>query len=54
MTRKINGVFKIRSGYLPQAKLTNIYRKITLLLTKPIAPADNPAQLEFNCSGHSV
>ena len=20
---------------------------------KPIAPADNPAQLEFNCSGHS-
>jgi hypothetical protein len=20
---------------------------------KPFAPADNPAQLEFNCSGHS-
>ena len=20
---------------------------------KPIAPADNPAQLEFNCSGHN-
>ena len=20
---------------------------------KPIAPADNPAQVEFNCSGHS-
>ena len=48
--RIINGVFKIGSRYLSQAKHTNIYRSHTVTY-KPIEPADNPAQLEFNCSG---
>ena len=45
-------MFKIRSRYLSQTQYTDIYRSHTVTY-KPIAPAEHPAQLEFNCSGHS-
>ena len=51
--RIINGVFKIGSRYLSQAQHANIYLNSHTVKYKPIAPADNSAQLEFNCSGHS-
>jgi len=47
-----NGVFKIGSGHLPQAQHTNICRKSHTITYKPIAPVENPAELEFNFLGH--
>jgi len=46
-------VFKIGSVYLPQAHHKSSIVNSHTVTYEPIAPADNPAQLEFNCSGHS-
>ena len=46
-------MFKIGSGYLPRAQHTNINLNSHTATYKPIAPAENPARLEFNCAGHS-
>jgi len=43
----------LKSGldiFLKRSMQTSVVNTVTY---KPIAPADNPAQLEFNCSGHS-
>jgi hypothetical protein len=45
----------LKSGldiFLKRSIQTSIVNSYTVTY-KPIAPADNPAQLEFNCSGHS-
>ena len=45
----------LKSGlhiFLKRSIQTSIVNSHTVTY-KPIAPADNPAQLEFNCSGHS-
>ena len=38
--------------FLKRSIQTSIVNSYTVTY-KPIAPAENPAQLEFNCSGHS-
>ena len=38
--------------FLKRSIQTSIVNSHTVTY-KPIAPADNPAQFEFNCSGHS-
>jgi hypothetical protein len=38
--------------FLRRSIKTSVVKSHTVTY-KPIAPADNPAQLEFNCSGHS-
>ena len=38
--------------FLKSSIQTSIVNRQTVIY-KPIAPADNPAQMEFNCSGHS-
>jgi len=46
-------VFEIRCSYLPQACIqTSLINSHTVTYI-PIGPADNPAQLEFMCFGHS-
>jgi hypothetical protein len=45
----------LKSGldiFLKRSIQTSVVNSHTVTY-KPIAPADNPAQLEFNCSGHS-
>jgi len=45
----------LKSGldiFLKRSIQTSIVNSHTVTY-KPFAPADNPAQLEFNCSGHS-
>jgi hypothetical protein len=45
----------LKSGldiFLKRSIQTSIVNSHTVTY-KPIVPADNPAQLEFNCSGHS-
>jgi hypothetical protein len=51
--RKNNGVSKIGAGRLPQAQHKTSLVNSHTDTYKPIAPADNSAQLEFNCSRHS-
>ena len=51
--RRNNGVFKIGSRYLPQGSIQTSVVNSHTVTYKPIAEADNPAQLELNCSGHS-
>ena len=45
----------LKSGmdiFLKRSIQTSVINSHTVTY-KPIAPADNPARLEFNCSGHS-
>jgi len=42
----------LNSGFLKRSIKTSVVNRHTVTY-KPIAPADNPAQLEINCSGHS-
>jgi hypothetical protein len=46
-------VFKIGSRYISQSQHTNVCRKQSTFTYKPIPPANNTAQLELHCSGHS-
>ena len=44
----------LKSGldiFLKSSMHTSVVNNRTVTY-KPVAPADNPAQLEFNCSGH--
>ena len=51
--RSRNGVFKIGLDiFLKRSIETSVVNSHTVTY-KPIAPADNPSQLELNCYGHS-
>jgi hypothetical protein len=51
--RKFNGVFEIRPRHTLKRIIQTYFVKSHSVTYKPIAPADNPAQFEFNCTGQN-